>query len=109
MEALQSAVQTVEMTMETRSMENRVSALIRKEEVFWLQSPRISWMREGDRNSKFFHRVANRRRKINTIKFVVDEFKVVHMEEEEDIQKVFVGYFSKLFTTKGNLEMEEVL
>lgn len=30
-------------------------------------------------------------------------------EEEEDIQGVFVGYFSKLFTTKGNLDMEEVL
>lgn len=100
--------QTHETTMEARSMESIVSALVRKEVVFWLQRSRASWMREGDRNSRFFHKVVSRRRKMNTIEAVTDEFGMSH-KHEEDIQKVFVSYFSKMFTTKGNLKIEEAL
>lgn len=94
--------------MSTRSMENIISALVRIEEVYGLQRSTVNWMREGDRNSKFFHRVANGRRKRNMILSIIDEVIVEH-KEEEDIQRVFVGHFSKIFKTKGNLEMEEVL
>lgn len=65
-------------------------------------------MREGDRNTKFFHRVANGRKRRNQIEAIEDEYGVIQ-EEEEDIQKVFVNYFSGLFTAKSYLEMEEAL
>ena len=44
-----------------------------KEEVHWRQSSRIKWIKEGDSNSKFFHRVANGRRKKKFINSLVSE------------------------------------
>lgn len=105
---LQSAYQSLEMTQACRSLENRLAALLRKEEVFWLQRSRVSWMREGDKNTNFFHKVASGRKKRNHIAKIEDEFGNV-FPEEEDIQRVFVDYYTKLFTAKSNLEMEEAV
>lgn len=41
----------------SRTLENRLAALLRSEEIFWLQRSRVSWMREGDRNTKFSTRL----------------------------------------------------
>ena len=42
------------------------------EEISWRQKSRVLWLREGDRNTKFFHRMANLHRKYNHLSFVVD-------------------------------------
>ena len=36
-------------------------------EICWRQKSRALWIREGDRNTKFFHRIANSHRRFNTI------------------------------------------
>lgn len=105
---LQSSPRTVEAIQASRSLENIISALLRKEEVFWLQCSRVSWMREGDMNTKFFHKIASGRRRRNQIDVIVDEFGVT-WKEEEDIQRVFVDYFLGLFTAESNLDMGEAL
>ena len=37
------------------------------EEICWRQKSRVLCIREGDRNTKFFHRVANSHRRFNSI------------------------------------------
>lgn len=56
----------------------------------------------------FFHKTVSRRKKRNHIDKIVDEFGREFVEEE-DIQKVFIEYFSGLYMAKGNLDMEEAL
>lgn len=38
-----------------------------EEEMYWLKRSHEKWLHEGDKNTEFFHRVANGRRRKNTI------------------------------------------
>jgi hypothetical protein len=37
------------------------------EEITWWQKSRVTWLQEGDKNTRFFHRVANSNRRFNSI------------------------------------------
>ncbi|KAL8473757.1 hypothetical protein ACS0TY_029889 [Phlomoides rotata] len=47
---LQQLPQTQDVVQESRSLENCIVVLLRKEEVFWFPRSRVNWMRDGDRN-----------------------------------------------------------
>ena len=50
-----------------KSLKMEVNDLLEKEEVYWKQRARVAWLKEGDRNTKFFHSKATQRQKKNSL------------------------------------------
>jgi hypothetical protein len=47
--------------------------LLRQEELWWRQRAKEEWLKQGDRNTKFFHACANSKRRKNFVGTIVDE------------------------------------
>ncbi|GMI80763.1 hypothetical protein HRI_001745600 [Hibiscus trionum] len=63
-----------------------------KDEVYWEQRARAIWLRNGDRNTSFFHRFASGRRQKNKIKKIVNSSGVV-VSDSEGILNIASKYF----------------
>ena len=85
-----------------------LDALLLKQKIYWAQRSKISWLKHGDKNMKFFHLKASKRRwrnYIQSIKNVED----VWVEEEDDIAGVAVEYSENLFKAGTCERVEECL
>nr|KYP35202.1 hypothetical protein KK1_043792 [Cajanus cajan] len=47
--------------------QERLSTLLAREETFWKQRAKVYWLKNGDKNTKFFHAMASERKKKNLI------------------------------------------
>jgi hypothetical protein len=68
------------------------------EEVSWRQKLRALWLREGDKCTKFFHRVANSNRRNNSIEQLVVNGTVC--SDQSRIREHIVQFYDNLFTER---------
>ncbi|KAG7587002.1 Reverse transcriptase domain [Arabidopsis thaliana x Arabidopsis arenosa] len=80
--------------------------LLRAEEAFLLQRSRVTWLREGDLNSAYFHRMASTRQAINHIHFLVDAAGN-RIESQKNIQDHCVEFYSNLLGNQDENSMFE--
>jgi hypothetical protein len=97
--------------------------LLYREEMLWLQRSRVAWLREGDRNTKFFHQPAawrarkNRIRKLRRgdgvwvhdmnemIGMVNDYFKTLYDKDDNVNPQVVSSLFEACITSDMNDEL----
>ncbi|XP_057444702.1 uncharacterized protein LOC130736943 [Lotus japonicus] len=102
---LHNSVQTEVVVAEMRSTEAELDNLLKQEEILWSQRSRATWLRHGDRNTKFFHQKATQRRKRNKIEELVDD-DGRKWTDINNIARVLTDYFSQLFSTSNPTEIE---
>ena len=70
------------------------------EEISWRQKSRALWLREGDKNTKFFHRLANSNRRYNSISSL--SINGVLSTDSDTISECITNFYSHLFEEEGD-------
>ena len=107
LEKMQSKVQKIEDNVAIDNCRKQLMGLVQKEEILWRQRSKCLWLKEGDRNTKVFHTVASCRRRNNRVSRILDVDNQWY-EQEEDIARVFLNYFKKIFTSSNPTSMETI-
>jgi exonuclease III len=101
MNEIQCKIREQGFTEELKNQELKVTQQLedrkRQEEILWKQKSRIQWLKEGDRNTKFFHRATIQRRHSNKITHLVtEEGETLHSHAE--LESHLIDYFQNLLS-----------
>ncbi|XP_009124577.2 uncharacterized protein LOC103849567 [Brassica rapa] len=86
-------------TEERNAIKDDLNQAYLEEEIYWKQKSRITWLRSGDRNTRYFHAVTKARRTRNTISSIQDEHGVIRKGHKE-VAEVATTYFQNLFSSE---------
>ena len=76
-------------------LRSQIQNLISLEEVSWRQKSRLLCIKEGDNNTKFFHKVANSHRRYNHISML--EVNGVIYEDKSEMANRAVQFYKNLY------------
>ncbi|KAL9683157.1 hypothetical protein QQ045_014973 [Rhodiola kirilowii] len=110
-ENIQQLAITREVVEEEKSISREIDDWLYKEELYWKQRSRVDWLKEGDRNTRYFHLRASQRRRINSIRGIQGSGGIM-ITDKEAIGNVIVKYFkTEIFKTdrgssRSNIQQE---
>ncbi|OMO57673.1 reverse transcriptase [Corchorus capsularis] len=78
--------------------QKELNNLLQQEEVMWCQRSKSLWLRDGDRNTGYFHTVASSRRQRCIISSIQDENGVC-FSDAKSIERIIEGYFKNIFSS----------
>lgn len=68
---------------------------LKHKKAYWAQHSRSQWLKEGDRNTKFFHTMASIRRCKNTNEQLTVDGNIIG--SPDDVKAEVVNFFKKIF------------
>lgn len=83
-----------------KSIAEQLDTLHNLEESYWHIRSRANELKDGDKNTKYFHHKANSRRRRNTIKGLFDD-NGVWLTSKADIERLITTYYENLFATSS--------
>jgi hypothetical protein len=87
---------------------DRLVELHHREELMWKQRARLEWLKAGDKNTRFFHLRASRRRRKNRItKLKQSDGNMT--ENEHEMAQITTEFYKVMYTSEGVENMEVVL
>jgi hypothetical protein len=95
-------------TAREKQLMKRISELLSREEIMMKQRSRMDWLKEGDRNTAFFHARARERAQINRITALRREDGTV-VTKQEDLETEAMEFYSRLFTRQEMLDPGPIL
>lgn len=90
------------MKLEAR-LRRELDDVLEREEIFWYQKSRIDWLKNGDRNTSFFHMSTIIRRWRNKIDSLTND-EGIWLQNSDEIRDHIVSYFKILFTADNEPE-----
>ncbi|XP_043705048.1 uncharacterized protein LOC122654841 [Telopea speciosissima] len=91
-----------------RSAWGHLNRVLLQEEIFWKEKSRVKWLKEGERNTRFFHSIVNVKRKrsgICKIKNAQGEW----ILDKEGVNEEAIKYFSDIFSPGSTTSHEDLL
>jgi hypothetical protein len=85
-----------------------MSELLSREEIMMKQRSRLDWLKEGDRNTSFFHSKARERAQTNRILALRKEDGTV-VTAQKDLESEAMAFYSRLFTRQEELDPGPIL
>ena len=85
-----------------------IQVLQTREEAMWKQRSHNSWLKEGDRNTRYFHCKANQRNMCNQILGLEDD-SGFWVDDEEPMGAMVEEYLANIFTTFDPTSFDNIL
>lgn len=74
--------------------------ILDEEELYWFKRSHENWLHKGDNNTKYFHRIANGRKRKKTIFSLQDEGQTI--EGDQNLLEHATNYYKNLFGPAGS-------
>ncbi|KAE8735025.1 Betaine aldehyde dehydrogenase [Hibiscus syriacus] len=91
---------------ELKLLRDELWRLYRIEEQIWFQNSREKWVKDGDRNSKFFHTCASIRRRRNALNAICVDGVIIR--DPVQLKSAVKEHFFKAFNSRTTLEVEDI-
>lgn len=108
MRAAQRCTPDANMIEQCKALSSELDTLHPQEESYWFLRAREIELRDGDKNSKYFHHKASSRWRRNQIKGLFDE-NGIWKTNATDLERLITAYYEQLLSTSSPSDFEAAL